>query len=219
MIASNVIDTAKILLVDPDSVYWSEAELIEYLNDGQHELVRVKPDALVYTQFVTLLAGPKQSLPVNGRFLIDVVRNQLVDGRGSRQTITAVEMRDMDRMAPGWQRERPSSTVMHYMYDRRNPDVFYVYPAQPDAGQGQVEIVYAANPDKVDTLLDDLDLGDEYQSPLLEFVLYRAHTKDTKESSPNRAIAHYQQFLQLLGVQSQKRIGESAGVMEQGALR
>jgi len=217
MEASTILTEAAQLLLDTDHTYWPEAELIGYLDEAQGLIAEYKPDAVAVTEDHQLEAGPRQTLPVDGFLLFDVVRNRGLSGIDKGPAITSVDMRHMDRMLPDWQTVE-SRVVEHYMADGREPREFYVYPAQPIVA-GIVEIRYARRPSLIEDSDDELTVRAEYRPALVDYLLYRAHSKDTTAAVPARAQAHYQQFRTHLGLSNQTAQATRAGERDQGGLR
>lgn len=208
--ARQVIDRAKTTLLDETGVRWDDGELLNYLNDGQREIIKYKPEAGTVNSSVQLVAGTKQSLPAGSVALVEVTRNMGADGNTPGDIIHEVPMKTLDAILPGWHRAIPSQCALHFCFDDRNPKIFYVYPPQPATGMGYVELVRVENPadctladyDGVDTgsTDSDLTLADEYANDLYHFVLYRAHSKETEAASTQKAAFHLQAFGQGLGV-------------------
>lgn len=218
MNASEIIATAETTLLDPGHQYWTVPELVGYINEAQRLIAELKTDAVTVTAAHTLKAGARQQIPADGVLLVDVMRNLGLSGIKSGPSITPVDQRKLDRMVPDWQ-GRTHATVEHYMYDDRERTTFYVYPAQPNAAS-QVEIRYVRRPAEVESETDELTLGSNYFAPVLNYVLYRAHSKTTQAAVPQRAQAHYQLFLNELGVSNQAAQSVSAGEPDQtGGLR
>ncbi|MDN5937699.1 MAG: hypothetical protein L0H83_03470 [Salinisphaera sp.] len=210
MKAIDLIERALSALADSDETVWTAFELLEYLSQGQVEVVRVKPDANVVRATVTLIAGQQQDLPADGLLLIDVVRSLGITGLTESDSITAVERQVMDRTAPGWQKQTPSRGIVHYMYDPRDPKHYDVYPPQPQ-GPGQADIVYAARPAALTELDDELTLDSEYHGALHDYMLFRAHWMATSAADPNKAMAYRSAFYQALGAQEQAEVAYQAG--------
>jgi len=81
MQAKAILDKAEVLLLDPTNVRWPRNQLLDYLNDGQREVVIYRPDASMEDRVVALVdASTRQTLPANGLRLLDVVRNMGTDG-------------------------------------------------------------------------------------------------------------------------------------------
>ena len=205
ILGSAVLDRAGIILQDTTNIRWPTAELLGWLNDGQREIVLRKPDAYTKSEAIVMTASEtKQSIPAAGIQLIDVVRNMGTGGATPGRAVTRTERYILDSQRPDWNTETGSATVKHYMFDERNPKVFYVYPPQA-ATPGYVEAVYSAAPAELATGAATLTLDDVYSSALLDYVLYRAYSKDSDiaPNAPQRAVAHYEAFLKSLGAQEQ----------------
>ena len=188
---NSTLARAATLLQDITSIRWPLLELLDWLNDAQREVVLHKPNSSVRNTPFALVAGTRQSLPPDGVQLLDVVRN--LPGRAVR--IVAREI--LDAQLPDWHNEAPSLAAKHFCYSEQNLKTFYVYP--PNTGTGTVELVYSAAPQ--DAVLGGLiSVDDIYQSVLLDYILYRAWSKDAEyAANPTRANAHYTAFANALG--------------------
>lgn len=188
---TSVIAKVQTILHDTTGIRWPDAELLGWLNDGQREIVLYKPNAYVKTATTALVSGTKQTLPSDGVQLIDVVRN--VPGRAIR-----IAMREiLDSITPNWHGAAAATEVVHYMYSMLNPKIYYVYP--PNNGAGSVELVYGAAPNDA-TSNGTITVDDIYMTVLIDYMLYRAYSKDSEFSAdPNRAAAHQQAYLASLG--------------------
>lgn len=195
---SSVISKAQTILQDTTGVRWPETELLGWLNDGQREIVLFKPNAFVKNVAVQLAAGTKQDLPADGVQLIDVPRNMGTNGTTPGRAIRIAMREILDAQLPNWHAATASATVVHYMYNMLDPKRFYVYPPQPASNRGYVELVYGAAPTEA-TLGSTITLDDIYQTVLLDYILYRAYSKDTEYAADqNRAAAHQNAYLAAL---------------------
>jgi len=197
--AQSLILRAVTTLQDTTSIRWPANELVRYLNDGQRELALLRPDALSANATVSLVAGAKQALPSNGSKLIDVIRNTGGNKRAVRMTTRNI----LDSQIPSWYNLTGVTEVLHYMYDVRDPKVFYVYP--PAAASGaSVDLVYSSYPTDITEPADgalytavtgNISVPDIYGNTLVDYVLYRAYTKDAEfAGNAQRATAHYGAF-------------------------
>lgn len=202
-----IVDRAAIVLQDTTGVRWPQTdELLLWLNDGQREIVLRKPDASATNEVVALVQGTLQSIPATGIQLLDVIRNMGVGGATPGRAITRIDREILDEQRPNWHSETASAETKHYMFDPRDPKHFFVYPPQ-HATPGKVTMVYAASP----TDLADLEtttvitLDDIYSGVLLDYILYRAYSKDADltPTAPQRAVSHYNAFLASLGAKGQ----------------
>ncbi len=193
-------------LQDTTSIRWPVAELVRYLNDGQREIIVHRPDAMVTNASLTLTAGTKQSLPSNGAKLIDVVRNSA----GTKRAIRMCAREILDAQSPGWHNLSGVTEIVHFMFDPRDPKVFYVYPPAQSAG-ASVDLVYSALPTDIaepaagtdySAVSGAISVPDIYSNALQDYVLYRAYPKNSKYAGNEaRAQARYAAFANALGIE------------------
>lgn len=197
---NDIIDKAEIILQDTTNVRWVAVELIGWLNDAQMEIVRQKPEASVTNESVATVTGTKQSLPSTGIILIDVIRNMGSGGATPGNAIRIINRKILDAQVPDWHlTSGESAVVQHYMFDDKDPKNFYIYP--PSDATGQIEIVYSSAPTVV-AADADISIDDVYSSPILDYILYRAYSKDADyAANSQRAIGHFTAFMNSLGLQ------------------
>lgn len=214
--AQAIIDKAQIILQDTTAVRWSESELLGWLNDGQREIVALRPDAYSKIANVTCVAGTKQSIPTSdGLRLLDVIRNMGAGGSTPGLAIRKVPRQIMDGQTPDWHSSGSSATIKHYVFDERAPKTFYVYP--PATVGTQLEILYAAAPADVSAIGNTITLDDIYMTPLMDYILYRAYSKDTEYAgNANRAAAARQSFENTLGLKAQADAANVGKINVQG---
>lgn len=207
MLAQATIRRAVETLQDPTSIRWPVSELVRYLNDGQREIALYRPDSMVTNATVTCAAGSKQSLPANGAKLIEVVRNSAATS--AKKSVRMVNREILDSQTPGWHSLTGVVDILHFIYDVRDPKTFYVYP--PATTLAQLDIVYSAYPADITEPADgslytavsgNLSVPDIYSNALLDFILYRAYSKDSEYAgNAQRAQAHYAAFANTLGIE------------------
>ena len=205
--AQSIIRRCVETLQDTTSIRWPVSELVRYLNDGQREVVMYRPDSMVTNATITCVAGTKQALPANGAKLIEVVRN--ARAAGNKKAVRMVNREILDAQTPGWHALTGQDDVLHFMYDPRDPRVFYVYP--PATTNAQLDIVYSSYPTDIVEPADgslytavsgNISLPDIYGNVLQDYVLYRSYTKDADYAGNGaRAQAHYAAFANALGVE------------------
>lgn len=189
---SSLIERASIVIQDELHVRWPEEELLKWLNDGQREIVLHKPSAYPQEEVKNLDSGTRQSIPSGGVSLIDIPRNEV----GNYAPVRIVEKEIIDTQM--WHNASPQQEVYNYTFDPRNPKVFYVSP--PNDGTGKLRVVYSAAPVDV-SLSDTISIDDIYANALLDYIIYRAASKDADYAvNAQRAEAMYQIFLNSLGV-------------------
>lgn len=218
MAVSKVIDIVKrvqTILQDTTAVRWSLTELQNWLNDAYKEIVLFRPDANAASTVVSLASGARQkchdagsvNLPTLLRIL-DVVRN--THASSDKRAIRRTDRRILDDQRPTWYSDTPTFTVQHYIYDERNPHEFMVYP--PALEGATVEMVYSSCPNP--HTLTEVELGsagttetvrldDIYANALIDYILYRAYSKDAEYAANGTlAMAHYQAFTSALGAKT-----------------
>lgn len=216
--AQDVLSRARTVLQDAGSVRWSLPELLDWINDGLRAIALYKPSAISETTVIALSEGTYQEL-AEGQQLLRVTRNitSAVDAtpRTGGPVITPVAREIIDAQMPNWHDSSAmpfSATVRHVISDIMDPRMFYVFPGND--GTGKIEATVSKEPVKVEPLAGDtsditkyavdLPINPIYQEPLLDFVLYRAFSKDMQMAgSAQRSVAHYQNFMNALNLRQQ----------------
>ena len=213
----DLISRAHTILLDTTAVRWSALELQNWLNDGYREVVTLHPDANAQTATFTCSAGYRQDISSaysRAYRLLEVICNKAPTSR--KRPVQLVSRKSMDTMRPGWYAETPSVNIEKYVYDTRVPKEFLVYP--PATTAAQLEIRYTTVPEphalaEVQLMnsatAEVIRLDDVYGNPLLDYILYRAYTKDAEQpNNAARAVAHYQAMVTSLGgkVQSDEAV-------------
>ncbi|MBT4080643.1 MAG: hypothetical protein HOE82_08525 [Gammaproteobacteria bacterium] len=212
--AQNIDDRVRDILQDSDSIKWTEVEMMRWITDAQREVVQLKPDANPKTVTLTpSTAGSKQDLSievtspdVSGTALrvLDVIRNTHTASAGTGKSIRRIDRSILDDQIPEWHRTAAKSTddIDSYTFDDRNPKVFYIYP---NAGTDtRLEVLCSAAPAEVTALTDTLTLDDIYLTPLVDYVVYRAFSKEADyTANESRAQQFRNSFYESLGIRQQ----------------
>ena len=211
--AQSLIHRVVDLLQDTTSVRWPVEELVRYLNDGQREIILYRPDATIKRVTFTCAAGAKQSLPADGAKLIDILRNMASAGNNS--AVRLVPRQILDAQIPNWYNLAGNINAVHYMYDPRDARVFYVYP--PALATTELEMTYSAFPADVAepasgstyaNVTGNIDVPDIYGNVLIDYIMFRAYSKDSEYAgNAQRAAAYYQTFANALNVEVQGTAG------------
>lgn len=205
--ANAIITRAATLIQDATNIRWPAQELLDWLNDGQREVVLHKPEACVKNNALSLTSGSsRQSLPSDGILLIDVVRNMGPAGSAPGNAIRLTTREVLDAQKPTWHSDaNTGGFIQHYMYDPRDPKNFYVFPKAP-ATAWYVEIIYSASPADC-TANGVIQIDDIYSNALLDYILYRAYSKDAEyAANGNLALAHYTAFANAIGIKTQNEM-------------
>ncbi len=211
ILASAIIGKAAIITQDNiANVRWPQSELLGWLNDGQREIVVLKPSASVTNVAVQLTANAtKQSIPAAGVQLIDVTRNMGSNGATPGNAIRLISREVLDAQVSDWHgAANAGGDIKHYVFDPRDPKTFYVYPKAP-ATPWYVEIVYSSAPADCASVTSAITVDDIYSNALVNYILHRSYSKDTKYAgNVQLAAAYYSAFANAIGAKAQ---AESAG--------
>jgi len=181
--AQSIVTLAQGLLNDKAGVRWPASELVAYINEFQQQCVRVRPDQTAARINHVLVAGHVQTLPDEAQYLIDVPYN------ANFSPITKVDMVLMDSFSPGWRSQSPSSVVVHFMHDLKNPRAFLVYPpAKAGVGGASVVIEAAMKPVAVTAsgpavAVGNLSVQDDMATSALNWVMFRALSKNAEHAN------------------------------------
>ena len=195
-----IITDASTALKDTAGTRWPRTDLLGYLNDGQRELVQLKPEACVYNGSFKLTAGKtKHLLPQTSLGLLDVTGNLGADGLTAGKPITVTSKRMLDAVAPTWNTANSDGFITHYCYDPRDPKILYTYKKAP-ATDWYIGVIYSILPTSLASESDVIGVDDVYKNALLEYMQHRAYAKDAETQNMTLAVAHYQAFGNLIGV-------------------
>lgn len=216
----DIMERAAIILQDDGFVRWLPSELCSWINEGIKAIILAKPSAKTETRVLTLAKGTLQAIAtVSGSptplALISLTRNitATTPVRIGGRTVRAVSGALLDAQEPYWHdpnQVRFAKEVRQYVYDEQNPLEFYVYPGND--GTGQIEGVVSVLPtllaatgaaNELASYDTDLTLPEPYSVPLLDYVLYRAFSKDDTGAQPGRSMSHYSAFASALGIKIQ----------------
>lgn len=205
ILLSTILDEVRADSQDVDIDDWTEARLIAFANNVSRDIAIFKPDASVDNDSVQLAAGIKQSIPSTSLGLIRLIRNMGTDGVTPGNGIVLIQ--DMDyftRMNPTWPVASTSATVECYFYDKRNPNIFFVYPPQPSSGMGYVEMDNITTPTEMTETTDAIPLSDIYSEAYKAGILSYCYRLDKYiRSYPGIWQSHYNAFLTLLGAKEE----------------
>lgn len=184
--AQTIIDKASVQLIDLANIRWTRSELLAWLNDGMRQIVLIQPNASSTTVSKKLDAGTRQTLPTGGWLLLQMYRNMGTTGTTPGRAIRIVSRELLDNFNPNWHTATAAAEVRNYIYDTQDQTAFYVYP--PNTGTQYVELNYSAQPTNLTSESEVIPIFDIYQSSLVDYILYRACSKDA-EYAPGLQLA------------------------------
>lgn len=214
VMASDIISRAQTVVQDTTGVRWPFAELLQWLNDGQREVALYKPSATAANVAIELKQGTLQDIGPGGLALLRVIRNlktPVASVRIGSRACRIVAREVLDAQHPGWHDPDVfpyEKEVKHFCFDDTDPTHFYVFPG--NTGNGAVEAVISQSPADVQlasgadaNLLNsyrlEIRVPDIYANTLLDYVLFRAYSKDADYAgNAERSAIHYQMFVAAL---------------------
>lgn len=214
--ASSILDRAQLLLQDKTAIRWPLSELVMWMNDGLREIVTLKPSACAKARVYNLVAGSRQTLPGTSVVQLLRPRRNMTTGNAAtavgRRVITSVPREVLDSQNPDWQDptvQGVSADVIHIVYDPDDPLGYDVYP--PNNGNGHVELLVAALPEPIvatgpkearASYATAVDIPQIYTNALVDYVCFRAYSKDNDVAgNAERAALYYQAFANSMGIQ------------------
>ena len=216
-----IISKAATLLKDVTGVRWPALELQGWLNDAYREINIFKPDSNAQTAVYNCVAGPRQD--ITGTFaeateLLDVIRN--VATGSDKSAVKLITRQSLDDMNRSWYALTGAVTIERFAFDPRVNKEFLVFP--PAAVGAQLEVMYASIP-AAHTLTEQqlnnpataevIRLSDSYANALIDYVMYRAYSKDAEVAANSaRAVAHYQAFQNGIGAKTRSDAAAQPGV-------
>lgn len=221
--ASDILERAQTLIQDNTGVRWPLPELAGWINDAMREVALHKPSASSASVVLDLESGTRQEIPTGALMLLRVVRNldpeSTEENRIGKRAVRLINRDVLDTQHPDWHDESvvsPAAQIKHFIFDEVDPMSFYVYP--PSDGTGKVEALISQPPTPIET--DGVDLSsydsslplpDVYANAVLDYVLYRAYSKDASfAENMERANYHYTAFTNSLGVKMARELDQSA---------
>lgn len=187
--AATLIGRARVTLIDSAKVTFTDDELLAYLNEGIAHACGVLLDIYVKAEVATLAAGVRQNLPAGGLLLLDIPRNS------TGETVTQAALAELSRTHPNWAAETGAGVVNYFMFDRRTPATFLVYP--PATVSAAVELVYGAIPTEV-VLGDEIPVSRAFDTALWAYVIGLAYAKNTKTQDLQKSQGYLGLFNQIL---------------------
>lgn len=199
ILASVLTANARRLLQDQSNVAerWSDADLLNGLNEGQSVLVELKHDAYTKAEAVDISGGAtSHTLPADSVAFIRLNRNLGTDGNTPGRAITMASIDAMDLADPLWHVAEPSTEVLHGMFSERQERKFYVWPP---VTSGYVELVHTVYPETIALDTDPITLDDIFAPALTAYIVYYCLAQDM-DAAPNRELAQvwFGQFAQLV---------------------
>ena len=194
MTPQSPIATARDILNDTNATTYrqSDAEMLRYFNDGVREISLLQPGLFrAIGDFVCTPSQSEQAVSfTNAQAILKVL---CIHGSTA---LTEFDMEAMTAFTPGWR----ADTVGSAQQWCRVPGEllrFFVYPPAPATTQ-TLDILYVVSPTAL-AIGDTITEIPESMTPaLVDYLVFRAESKDDEHVNSGRATASYQRFLSVI---------------------
>lgn len=161
----------------------SDAELFGYINDALNVLLNIRPGLFSKTVTHLCVAGYLQLVESNRAVeFIEVVGVPQCD----RDTLT--------QFLPNWHNNMAISGQMsNWMREPADPLRFDVYP--PAIAGSPVVIRIVESPEPVASLIDIIQISENYEPMLVEYVAGRSEIRDDEHVNSGRAVQLIDRFV------------------------
>lgn len=202
-------------LLDTDGVNWTESELTVFLAASFPAIIMLKPNVGATNRRFLCQKGTLQVLDQSDIALIRVARNMGDDGLKPGRAITYVSQLEIDRTNPNWHNDVSSKVVLNYVYDQRDPQVWYCYPPM-DFPPSYVDIVTAKIPPRYTDITQPIAIQDQYEDAIYFYMLSMAYAKNAKRGDIAKANYYFNLCRQQLGLDIRSETGVVAGSPQKG---
>ena len=206
--AQTVITEVRAIIHDEVVTFrWTDVELIRYINAGLRQTVTLVPEANTIETIEDTATSrvARQAIPAGGIKFLKASRNYADDGTTPQGVIRYVEKDALDTYDPDWEyvtaKADAANFFEHYCHDPREPTVYFLYPP-PVLDNKRVAVAYSAVPTAMTVVGDTIPIADEYLNALVQYTVYRALTKESRETLPS-AFSNdlWENYLVALGLQ------------------
>ena len=206
--AKSIIDKASVQLLDTGNIRWTRTELLGWVNDAQRQITVMSPNATNKVTTIQLAAGTRQSIPSDGWTLLDIIRYMGITGTTPGRVPRIISQQVLNDFNPNWHSSTPSTVPLNYLFDQQDQTAFYVYP--PNNGKGYVQINYSPIPTDLASENSTISVNDIFQTAILDYILYRANSKDAEYAAGVTLAAGYlQTFMATMGVKFDQEVKNS----------
>ena len=155
--------------VTPQFAYWTENELVKWMNDAQAAIAKYLPSSCSRVDAIKLKPGTRQSIdkilaadckpgdgttptqPVYGKMILNgVMRNMGANGLTPGNAIRLVDREVKDGQSLDWHTSVGTGVVNSLIYNPATPKYFYVSPGVSPSVVTWIELAYNAQPLQID---------------------------------------------------------------------
>jgi hypothetical protein len=191
MSPQDVITEARYPLNDTDSDEYrqSDVELLTYVNAGMKEISTIRPDLFLAIGDYTCIQSQCEQV-ITFQDAQRLVMPICIHGGAA---LTRFDISTIDTFLPQWRAATPAAATQWAQY-QGDPLRFFIYPPAPASVQ-TLDIQYIKLP--VTLLIGDTitEIPVNMIPALVDYVVFRASSKDDEHSDSGRAVASYGAFV------------------------
>lgn len=190
MTPQDIINKARIVLNDTDAAGYrqEDPELLAWVNAGLKEVAVLRPDLFQAVGHIECAADTvEQSIPfASAQRLVTVI------GVHDGPAVTPFDLASMQAFSRNW-KQATAGEARQWSSHPSDPLRFYCYPKAP-AGQ-LLDVLFVKNPAQVGLADPIIDVPLTFESALVDYVVYRAESKDDEHVTSQRATSSYNAFV------------------------
>jgi hypothetical protein len=186
---TQISDRVGHLLLDTASARWTPAERLLWINDGRREMAEIRPSIFGNGTEVshTTTSGCRQRLTDSSAYMLVSVDYNVATGKAIRLTTKT----QLDAFRPGW-RADTGAVVQNWFPDETDALAFWIYPSAPGV---DIKCHAHITPTDLASLSDVALPYDLYEPALVNYVMFRAFSKEDEVGSVQKAAAYRELFV------------------------
>jgi len=196
MTPQEIITEARYIISDTNSVgagyRQSDTELLGYVNESIREAAVLQPTYFASIGDLICTVGQCEQ----GATFPDAAALLEVLCIHGGDALTPFDMESMNSFNPGW-RSDTAGAARQWSRFTNDPLKFFIYPKAPSTQQ-VLDVRYIRIPASFTISQTITELPDVMRPALVDYVAYRAESKNDESVSAGRALAFYQSFVSLV---------------------
>lgn len=197
--AAQVIASVRRILLDPDADWFTDADLIDFINTAQRKAVMARPELTPSVATLTLVEGTVQQLDASAVALLDVYHNV-----ASKRAAVMASRSMLDSGQPLWPNGTQQTDVLHWAHDPRFKTMYRVYP--PNDGDGELVALISSIPTLLTSTSDNLTLSDLYKPVVDALTLAECYSANSVKRDVEKAGYYENKAMTMLGVNAQSGV-------------
>ncbi len=189
--AQDILTKVRYRLMEPVADFWTDAELLLYLNEGQNDLADQMRGIESKANMSTVALRNDYTLPQNWLSTRAVFYKDPSSATAVWRRAVATNLEKVAQEAPNFQ-EVPTSEnwgqqVRYWIWDR----TLYFLPTPFSSGSGNILMFYKAKPNEIVSLSENLAVDDLFAPAIESYVLARAWEKEKEADLAQVAWTEY----------------------------